>query len=428
MTLHSLLSAGSNARGQLATGDSEDRHNFTACSFYGFSPNVIPHHFKDIIQIACGSNHTLLLADTIHDPPRRELWGCGDGRRGQLGPLVASLRDPSTTLFRPLELDTHSLGLADYNPKNIATSWETSYVVFSHPEKNDVIVSFGANDYGNLGMGHTKSVNPVQSLQVIDISSAICEKHVESIHIEHIAAAMHHVVISLRMSNEHSQSKTVLVGWGASRHGQLGAVVASSKPVPNCPSPVIIPLQNPDSVISLSAGTHHTVVLHSSGKLSVLGSDRKGQIHNLDNLESVCAVGCTWNGTFAVVKSAGIDHVLASGINSKGQLGRTPGTSTHNLPLTVQFPPRSSTHKLIDLVCGSEHVLCSLAATDVQPSASRTELWGWGWNEHGNLALGHVEDVYTPTKLWPPTTETGSTALSYISAGCGTSWIVLHSV
>ena len=38
----SLLSAGSNARGQLATGDTEDAHTFVPCTFAGCEPGALP--------------------------------------------------------------------------------------------------------------------------------------------------------------------------------------------------------------------------------------------------------------------------------------------------------------------------------------------------------------------------------------------------
>ena len=84
----SLLSAGSNARGQLATGDVEDAHTFTPCNFVDCTPGTLPEAAASVLQIACGANHTLVLLSRKEGGT--ELWGCGDGSKGQLGPSYPS--------------------------------------------------------------------------------------------------------------------------------------------------------------------------------------------------------------------------------------------------------------------------------------------------------------------------------------------------
>jgi hypothetical protein len=53
------------------------------------------------------------------------------------------------------------------------------------------------------------------------------------------------------------------------------------------------------------------------------------------------------------------------------------------------------TRRVVDFVCGSENVLCVLE------SEGHMEVWGWGWNEHGNLATGSLDDVKVPITIWP---------------------------
>jgi protein ATS1 len=60
--------------------------------------------------------------------------------------------------------------------------------------------------------------------------------------------------------------------------------------------------------------------------------------------------------------------------------------------------------------------------------SGKVELWAWGWNEHGNLALGHCDDVRTPTHIPVPQTEGVApmmerSTITGIWAGCGTSWV-----
>jgi protein ATS1 len=63
-------------------------------------------------------------------------------------------------------------------------------------------------------------------------------------------------------------------------------------------------------------------------------------------------------------------------------------------------------------------------------SSGIVELWAWGWNEHGNLALGHCEDVRMPTRIPLPQTddeapEMERSVIANIWAGCGTSWVAM---
>ena len=66
--------------------------------------------------------------------------------------------------------------------------------------------------------------------------------------------------------------------------------------------------------------------------------------------------------------------------------------------------------------------------------ALEQKLLGWGWNEHGNMGLGHTGDVMTPTVIPIPSLSTPSATIEIdppkivgIWAGCGTSWFALGS-
>jgi protein ATS1 len=75
----------------------------------------------------------------------------------------------------------------------------------------------------------------------------------------------------------------------------------------------------------------------------------------------------------------------------------------------------------LEIACGSEHVL---ALVSHRNSECCEQVWGWGWNEHGNLGLGHTVDVPTPVRLWPPSDlDERVSSIQGIWAGLGTSWI-----
>ncbi|KAF7793361.1 hypothetical protein EIP86_004473 [Pleurotus ostreatoroseus] len=435
MAVRALLSAGSNAQGQLATGDTEDAHAFVSCSFLGAGSAALPENTSRVRQVACGANHTIVLLERVQGPSgalTHELWGCGDGKKGQLG---VAYDGSDTTVFRPLDLNLPGLRLEGYVIRTVVASWETTYVVLSRPEHRDVVLSMGADDFGDLGInGKGKAVH--STVHVVNFDNVIPTNHEEkkyTLVISHISAGPHHVVAHLCATYADGTELLRVVGWGTSRHGQLGAYkdAASGKPVPYLASPHLIslPIDPGESITSSALGTHHTVLVRGSGGLLSLGSSRKSQLDGIEALQNISMVGCTWNGTYAVSQQGDAWSIFSAGNHNKGQLGR-PLHVKHNNPhghhpLAVQFPFSSKTHDFVKMVCGSEHVLCLFRRKDmIVTSSPATEVWGWGWNEHGNLGLGSTEDKDAPVKIWPPSQEEHRTVLD-IWAGYGTTWVLV---
>ncbi|KZT01141.1 RCC1/BLIP-II [Laetiporus sulphureus 93-53] len=447
----SLLSAGSNARGQLATGNDEDAHLFAPCIFAGHSPGILPLGTRAVTQIACGSNHTLVLLSTSQGS---QVWGSGDGRKGQLGPShLADSGPASTSHFRRLDFGLHSRGryLEGYSPRLIASGWETSYVVLSCAGRDDVLISMGADDYGNLGVGGVKEKTVGRDpIHVVDLQ-LLFDTELGNVDrtftIRSLATGPHHIVIQVNLALKNGTSTQYLVGWGAARHGQVGYATGSSQKLPLFyTSPRIIALglddvQGLGSIQSIAAGNQHSVFLHSSGRLSALGSNRKAQLRGLGTLKDVISVGCTWHGTYATVRNTSGYLIMATGSHSRGQLGRGVVRDAVSLG-SVDFPFPPSSHRLVKVACGSEHVLSlfeligmedfapssgDLISQDSETRAPRMEVWGWGWNEHGNLGMGSTTDVDVPVLIWPPAdpSEYGGRAVD-IWCGNGTSWIVIE--
>ncbi|KAJ7492034.1 regulator of chromosome condensation 1/beta-lactamase-inhibitor protein II [Mycena latifolia] len=391
-----LLSAGSNAHGQLSNGSLDDSHSFAPCSFFGCSPGTLPKD-RELIHLASGANHTLALLQL--GGGATELWGCGDGRAGQLGPSFTG-ESTSASTFTPLDLPLAHHGLAGYLPRLVCASWETTYVVLSREGMPDVLFAMGANDFGDLGIG-AKGKLPARDFHVVTL------EHVapSAVSVESLAAGQHHVVAKLRTA-----SGALVVGWGTARHGQLGAV-----DVPFLSSPAVVsPLRTDDTITHAALGHQHTIFLHASGTLSGLGSNKKRQLEGIGVPVNVRGVACTWNGTYI---TTGDGDLLSTGNNANGQLGRADGGALAR----VVFPFTAATHPLLQVACGSEHVLASFAA-----GPSSAEVWGWGWNEHGNLGLGTTEDVRLPVKIWPPDAAHALSGRVGIWAGSGTSWIVVQ--
>ncbi|KAJ7082519.1 regulator of chromosome condensation 1/beta-lactamase-inhibitor protein II [Mycena crocata] len=390
-----LFSAGSNAHGQLANSSCEDSHLFSPCSFSGCLLGGLPDGRK-LRHLAFGANHTLALLETTGEA-KTELWGCGDGRSGQLGPSYSS---DGGTIFRPLDLSLERNGLTGYHPRLICASWETTYVVLSCQDRPDVLISMGANDFGDLGIGAKRAGKlPAKDFHVVTFDHILVDS--QALFVESLASGQHHVVAILKTAGEN-----LIVGWGTSRHGQLGNV---DKPFIS--SPAII--SRDDTIVSAALGHQHTVFLHASGSVSGLGSNKKRQLDGVEAAVHSRSIKCTWNGTY-ITNATG--EILSAGNNANGQLGRD--SLSANLAC-VEFPFTTSTHRLAKIACGSEHVLASF----VVESTSTTEVWGWGWNEHGNLGVGTTDDVRLPVKIWSSESSQGQVK---IWAGSGTSWIVVQ--
>jgi len=417
MDTPTLLAAGSNGRGQLATGDSQDAHSFTPCKFTRRESSTSPLS-PAIFSISGGGNHTLALLSWVNDSAASlEIWGCGEGTKGQLGPgyhADSEGRDESAVL-RPLILPWEERGLFGYTISHVAACWETSFFVLRKNGQHDLLASMGGNDFGDLGIGDLPSKKNIKApFHLVDFSH-IVGSTAQHVSIADIAAGPHHAVVLLRADN-----KQYIAGWGTARHGQLGPLLApSGRALPFSPSPVAIDLPidiQLDPVLSVRAGNQHSVFLHASGRVSALGSDAKGQLQGLGTARGIQAIDCTWNGTYMRTPLG----LLSTGTNARGQLGRRERASKALLG-DVHFPEEAH---VLDFACGSEHVLA------IVECRGRTEVWGWGWNEHGNLGTGSLDDVNVPVKIWPPL-ATESEAMTSIAvrvwAGCGTSWIAVSN-
>ncbi|KAI0801447.1 regulator of chromosome condensation 1/beta-lactamase-inhibitor protein II [Fomes fomentarius] len=440
----SLLSAGSNARGQLATGDTEDAHHFTPCTFAGYAQGGLPEYVVAIEQVACGANHTLVLLRTKDGTT--ELWGCGDGSRGQLGPsLEKDEGDSAAAVFRLIDLRLSDVGEdvgGGYTVRLVAAGWETSYIVLSRPNHSDLLLSMGGNDFGTLGIGASGS-SIEHGLHVVELGKHLPDNlrpDASILYVLTLSAGPHHVIAQVRLTNPDGTFQTYLLGWGTARHGQLGCMPTSQskRPISFTPSPQYIPISISEDISSIVLGNQHTVYLQRSSNISGMGSNRKDQLSGLDTLHDVAQVGCTWNGTYALLCSG---TVLSTGSNTHSQLGRWCARATR-YPAPVEFP---SSHGTVErLVCGSEHVLCIVKSPTPDPRKSEgKEVWAWGWNEHGNLGLGGTQDANVPTRIWPPQPpssgdqppepetaaredRTSPGAVVNVWAGCATSWILVE--
>jgi protein ATS1 len=336
-----LWSAGSNAQGQLATGNDEDAHGFKRVIFE-VSGKQQPAAPGTVLQIACGANHTLALLRVHPDLPSY-LWGAGDGSKGQLG-----LTYTHGSVFRPLSLGS---ALSDDEIVIIQAAWETSFVV-ARSEWTDRILSFGSQDFGLLGIGDKVLETPVSPVEFGHLFS----DSVDSLRVSHLKAGPRHVLAVIGQETPEGR-REMLIGWGAGRHGQLAVRDSTySKAIssPAGPRRVALPVRittwfHPITVKDVAVGNQHALILTSSGTILQLGSNAKSQLPNDSIPGHPLRVFSTWNNSFVAIGHGPSFSLLSYGRNEHGQLGRNQIEVT-TAALTPQFDVE-------DMACGSEHCL-----------------------------------------------------------------------
>lgn len=431
--IFTLLSSGSNAQGQLANGTMEDSHVFQPCSFSSCAPTTMPVDTTRVLNVTCGANHTVVLLEMRRSGKlETQLWGSGDGSAGQLGAMYRQSGE-ECTVFRPIALPLEQEGLSGYQPKLVAASWKTTYVVLSCDGRSDVLISMGSNDFGDLGVGMSVEESKTEPFHIVRFDhlafDGISLKNAD-IEILFLVTGQRHVVIQLEVAWGDEPPQRCIVGWGTSRHGQLGNVLdEKGRSISYIATPRIVSIENHrDPIVAAALGSQHTVLLRRSGSILGFGSNRKGQLQGLGDVKHATKIDCMWNGTCAVIETDnGVEQISTTGSSAYGQLGRQVEscTSVPLAPVELRSPEAS---KILALACGTEHVL--VLCSQKSEAGESPEVWGWGWNEHGNLGVGTMENAFTPIQLWPPESGLEGQKHQYaigIWGGSGTSWIVTSS-
>ncbi|XP_027276339.1 secretion-regulating guanine nucleotide exchange factor isoform X4 [Cricetulus griseus] len=310
------------------------------------------------------------------------------------------------------------------------------------------LFAWGANSYGQLGLGHKEDVLLPQRL------SNFCEPG---------------CIKSVTGGGGHSAAVTdggSLFVCGLNKDGQLGLghtedvlCFTICKPLLGCPIrqvacgwdftimltvsgsvfqwgtglassgrrlcagqtlPLFLTAKEPSRVMGLEdstavcvvAGSDHSASLTDTGELYVWGRNKHGQLASLaaflllpQRIDARCfqdeKVTAVWSGWTHLVAQTETGKVFTWGRADYGQLGRRlespEGQKPHkqDSQLTFWRPQSSVSLPLCCLTgaakisCGSEHNLAVIS----------DKCFSWGWNEHGMCGDGTESNVWTPSPV-----------------------------
>ena len=202
--------------------------------------------------------------------------------------------------------------------------------------------------------------------------------------------------------------KGELVTWGCGRFGQCLPPINTEKQQ-NGEASTIGRWRPADGckLIQVACGRRHTVVLDEHGRVWTLGDNKYGQLGRspdsnvssvqpqlvegrLGRFNSGCFSICSgWSHILALThdnKDSKVASLYGWGRNDKGQLGSKSSQGNDSIPRLLApllVSNDISFFSIQSACCGAEssHIL------DIDGNIFST-----GWNEHGNMAIGHQHD------------------------------------
>ncbi|WWD03496.1 hypothetical protein V865_001548 [Kwoniella europaea PYCC6329] len=456
-----LLACGSNAASHLSINHPDDVFTLTPTVYHPSLP-LIPDT-STILDLVSTSAHSLSLISTPGSGgdvrPRNILLGAGTNTFGQLGPRCALWDDiKPEARWKPLNL-LNSAGVeGDWEPVKIASTWTTSFVVYqrindkpqdqselssiskadtgsSQIKEDDVeqiVLSCGSNDFGELG-SITNLPLTLDAPAEIPISQASRRPTIVEVglrrggKVEMIKGGQRHVIVVISGRNGEQR----VMGWGASRKGELDAATLSSnltndsnsstsskakgkgkgkaisRPTTLPPTKIDLKIPPGERIVDVSLGASHTLALLSNGDVLGWGSNVKGQITDVHLLKDVKCIAATWNGSYFLTRS---NQLFSQGSNTHSQLLRGPDADKERGE--VNIPHGWGVDRI---VAGSEHLLVHMKSQEMEEQGEG--LWTGGWNEHGNLALGDQEDRAHLTRVGIEGRIRG------LWGGCASTWV-----
>ena len=288
-------------------------------------------------------------------------WGLNG--EGQLGNITAQAFE-----LTPVEVDFSSI----VTSSNLGAIYAVSSSVGSYHScavmNNGNLSCWGANSYGQLGIGSTVSSPPT----LVDLGAG-------------------RVAIEIAAGDTHTCAITDIASvmcWGYNNHGQLGDGTTNSSS-----SPVNVNLGTNVDAVAISTGESHTCVITSNQKIMCWGYNNHGQLGDGTFISTNSPVVSTTGVPLAI--STGLHHTCVLftndslgcwGWNDRGQLG--DGTQTSRpTSISINLISNSSSSYISGIITGDKHT-CAMI--------SNGTMMCWGDNLHGQLGINSNTMATTP--------------------------------
>lgn len=283
----------------------------------------------DVLAIAAGggSDFALLADHTVM------AWGRNDAGQlgiGEIGPETCldetGARVPCSTVPRPVGTPVvNERGEAEVRPLEgvaaISAGAEAAYALL----ESHRVMAWGDDERGQLGTGGEPVRAEPAPQQVIDASTGAPLSGVVA-----VAGGRHHALALL--------SDGLLVGWGESEHGELGAVAAAQCQRKVTCVTAATPVAGLAGVTAVAAGSGYSLAV-SGGRTYSFGKNRRGELGDGGTAPSDVPSPIPGLGAVSAL-AAGNTHalaLLAPGVQPPAAaLSVQPGLGTLSVSWTVR--------------------------------------------------------------------------------------------
>jgi alpha-tubulin suppressor-like RCC1 family protein len=326
-TTNDLFTFGNNGSGQLGLGNRDDKN----------TPQKVTFFNSNVASVSCGGYHTAVVTTT------NDLFTFGANGGGGLG--LGYNTDKSTPQR-----------VTFFNSNVASVSCGENHTAVVGTTSN--LFTFGANGYGQLGIGHNTNRNTPQKVTFFNSNVAS------------VSCGANHTAVVTNTNN--------LFTFGWNNSGQLGIGNNTNR---NTPQKVTF--FNAD-VASVSCGADHTAVVTNTNDLFTFGVNGYGQLGLGDNTNrntpeqvtffesTVASVSCGGAHTAVVGTTS---NLFTFGWNNSGQLG-LGDNNDRNTPEQVTFFNSDVT----TVSCGANHTAVV---------TNTNNLFTFGWNNSGQLGLNN---------------------------------------